>query len=67
MTCTTMFAFKLQATSHHMPISKMPKHGILNTGIGVEVRLHLKINFFFYCQYFMVFGHRVRVSARKAR
>ena len=30
MTCTTMFAFKLQATSHHMPISKMPKHGILN-------------------------------------
>ena len=25
-----MFAFKLQANSHHMAISKMPKHGILN-------------------------------------
>ena len=30
MTCTTMFALKVSKTNHHMPISKMPKHGILN-------------------------------------
>ena len=30
MTCTTMFALKVSKTNHHMPISKMPKHEILN-------------------------------------
>ena len=30
MTCTAMIAFKLQGHKKHMPISKMPKHGILN-------------------------------------
>jgi hypothetical protein len=53
MTCTAMIAFKLQADNHHMPISKMPKHGILN--IGVEVRLHLKIGNFFFFPFFLWF------------
>ena len=65
MTCTTMFAFKVSKTSHHMPISKMPKHGILNR-CGSQKKAKDN-DFFIYFQYFMVFGHRVRVSARKAR
>ena len=30
MTCTAMIALEISSNSDHMPISKMPKHEILN-------------------------------------
>jgi hypothetical protein len=52
MTCTTMFAFKLQANSNHMPISKMPKHEILNR-CGSQTSL--KDDDFFFSPFFLWF------------
>ena len=52
MTCTAMFAFKLQANKKHMPISKMPKHGILNRCGSQTSRVD--DDFFFSPFFFMV-------------
>ena len=40
MTCTAMIALEISSNSDHMPISKMPKHGILNRCGSQTYRLH---------------------------
>ena len=52
MTCTTMFALKFDAHNHHMPISKMPKHGILNRCGSQTFSL---LCFFFFFPFFLWF------------
>ena len=62
MTCTTMFALKVSKTNHHMPISKMPKHGILNR-CGSQTPL--KDCFFFLLSIFNGFWPpRARISQK---
>ena len=52
MTCTTMFAFKLHGDKIHLPISKMPKHGILSR-CGSQTSL--KDCLFFFSLFFLWF------------
>ena len=65
MTCTIMFALKIDANNHHMQTSKMPKHEILNKCGSQTFRLDCF--FFFFFNIFMVFGRNGRRVARKAR
>ena len=39
MTCTIMFALKVDANNHHMQTSKMPKHEILNKCVSQTSRV----------------------------
>ena len=64
MTCTIMFAFKLQANSHHMQTSKMPKHEILNKCGSQTFRLDC---FFFFFQYFYGFWPKRAPSSQKSQ
>ena len=64
MTCTIMFALKIDATNHHMQTSKMPKHEILNK-CGSQVPL--KDCFFFFFQYFYGFWPKRAPSSQKSQ
>ena len=62
MTCTIMFALKIDATNHHMQTSKMPKHEILNK-CGSQVPLKI----FFFFQYFYGFWPKRAPSSQKSQ
>ena len=63
MTCTAMIAFKLQGHKKHMPISKMPKHGILNR-CGSQTPLKRMMIFFFFPFFLWFWPPRAHITQK---